>query len=251
MELRSLPRVNYKETRKYTRRAPVVSRTAPATADMTSQKVFGQLSGVLFQIGELLEDFEEDEIEYLGVDKLQNSYEELKSLRIDLVSLNSELVLLQGTDYKDETGKTVNGKLSQSKLVLKKIEDAVAKTVKEGDARVEEQKAAEISGRTFAYQKVLKEAVDLINHLVKKCDTSKDETLLTKDVVLTRKEMEDSYALNFERAKVLVDRLLDYTDVIVEGKELVINAQILKLSGLNSSKAAFEEKLVQDLDKYD
>ena len=57
MELRSLPRINYKETRKYTRRAPVVSRTAPATADMTSQKVFGQLSGVLFQMGELLEEF--------------------------------------------------------------------------------------------------------------------------------------------------------------------------------------------------
>ena len=81
------------------------------------------------------------------MDKLQNSYDELKSFRVDLVSLNSELALLQGADYKDETGKTVNSKLSQSKLVLKKIESAVAKTVKEGDARVEEQKAAEVSGR--------------------------------------------------------------------------------------------------------
>ena len=49
----------------------------------------------------------------------------------------------------------------------------------------------------------------------------------------------------------MLDRLLNYTDVHYDGKELVINAQVLKIEKLGEMKENFEEKLRVDLDKHD
>ena len=98
---------------------------------------------------------------------------------------------------------------------------------------------------------MLKEVIELINLLVGRYDIDGDRVSLTKETVLKRKEMKDPYASDYERVKVLIDRLLSYTDIAIDGKELVINAQILKMSGLSLSKISFEEKLVQDLEKFD
>ena len=250
MERRNLKRVNYKETRSYNRRVPPVAGcTASAKADMASEKVYGQLNGMIFQMNELMEDL--GDLGSLSMDKLNESHDELKALRVDIYSLNSELLALQRDAYSEDTSKTVSAKLVESKKMLKDIEGVIASSAKKGNDQEKKQKEIEVGGRKFAYEKVLKEVIDLINLLVDKYNIADDRDALTKEIVLKRKEMKNTYASDYERSKVLIDRLLSYTDVAIDGKELVINAQILKLSGLSLSKISFEEKLVQDLEKFD
>ena len=256
MERRNQKRVDYKQTRSYVRKVPLPSNHTVVAADMTTEKVYGQLKGSLFQLNELMEDLED--LESQGLDKLMQSHDELKTLRVEVVSLSSELKALMREAYGTDISEEVSEKLSSSKQMLKDIGIRIADVTEREDkltllTRSEErkQKDAEMSGRRFAYDKVLSEVISLINLLVERYDTADDEVSLTKEGVLQRKEMKDTYASDYERIKVLVDRLLEFTDVHVDGKEVVINAQIVKLSGLTSSKIAFEEKLIKDLELFD
>ena len=258
METRDQERVNYKETRSYIRKATlrVPADGTGTAAGMASERVYGQLNGLIFQANELMEDLED--LESVSLEKKKLCYNELKSLRVDIFSLNSELIALKGDAFKEETDKAVTAVLDGAKATLKAVERSIDETVddeKKHDGLLMKQeakrKAAEATSRKFAYDKVLKEVIDLINILVVRYDISKDGEILTEDIVLKRKEMKHAYAADYDRIKVLIDRLLSFTDVVVDGKEVVINAQIVKVSGLTSSKLAFEEKLIQDLETFD
>ena len=256
MERRNLPRINYKETRRYIRRSPASLDSTVAVEGMASEKVYGQLNGLIFQMRELMEDLED--LEYVSFEKMKSGADEMKALRVEIYSMNSELLALQGKAYNEETDKSVSESLVVSKKRLKEIELAIsiaAAEEKKQDFLLKDQdqkiKVAEASSRRFAYETVLKELISLINLLVERYDIAGDAANLTKEIVLKRKEMKKSYSADYERIKVLIDRLLSFTDVVLDGKEVVINAQILKLSGLTESKLAFEEKLIQDLERFD
>ena len=68
---------------------------------------------------------------------------------------------------------------------------------------------------------------------------------------MKRKESKAGYASQVQHVKLLVDRLLNYTDIDFDGKKLVINAQIMKASKLEKMKEIFEDKLRIDLENYD
>ena len=106
------------------------------------------------------------------------------------------------------------------------------------------------NARKFAHDKILEEVVNTINNLNVKYDTSKDDGI-TCDEILKRKEMKGKYASELDRLKLLIDRLLDYTDVQYDSKELIINDQLLKVARLDELRECFEDKLRMDLEQYD
>ena len=257
MELRKLPRLDYKELHSSGSKVPL-SSDSPAAASMGSEaKVFGQLNGLIFLLEEIVGDFREPGTKTVSV--VQEMYKELKQLRVDVFSLNSELKALKGNDYDEATlGAKVTNKLKDAKTCLSemqlKINELNENSAKTGVASQNAEKVrkeGELSGRKFAYEKILEETVTLINQLTRIYDTSNDDTDLTKEKVIRRKEMKESYASDHARIKVLMDKLLDFTDVVIDGKEKVINSQLDKLSKLNICKMDFEEKLRFDLENFD
>ena len=124
MELRRLPRFDYKVLHSSGSKVPVSSDPYTAAASMGSEKVFGQLNGLLFQLGEIVDDFQDSESKTLTV--VQGWFEELKQLRVDVFSLNAELKALQGTDYDEPgVGDLVKKKLKDSKTCLNDMQSKI------------------------------------------------------------------------------------------------------------------------------
>ena len=140
--------------------------------------------------------------------------------------------------------------LSVAKANLAKLKCAIsAKEVKD-DKKEAVKEAAQIEDRRFVFDTVLDEIVIIGDSLNNKYDISDDENI-TVDIILKRKEMKEKYASERDRLKTLVDRLLDFTDVQFHGKQLVINAQLLKVKRVDELRDEFEDKLLMDLELYD
>ena len=77
------------------------------------------------------------------------------------------------------------------------------------------------------------------------------ELRLFVDIVLKRKEMKNSYSVEFNRLVLLMDRLLQYTDVQFPGKDTMLNNQFESQARIEVKKLKFEEKLCEDIEKFD
>ena len=76
MELRKLSRFDYKELHSSGSKVPVSSDPPTAAASMGSEKVFGQLNGLLLQLEEIVVDFQEPGSKTLTI--VKGLFEELK-----------------------------------------------------------------------------------------------------------------------------------------------------------------------------
>ena len=184
--LRDLARFCYKDFSTTGRKVPLSAERVSA-ASMGSERVIGQLDGLLFQIGETIEELNQSRV--LSISAMNRNYDELKQLRVDIYSLNSELKLLQGKDYDDGAkDEAVQKSLSASKLIMGNLQQAVdAAEEKENKTSIaaqnqkQAQEAQELNGRKFAYEKVLAEIVHLLNDLTAKYNTSADVNI-TKEL---------------------------------------------------------------------
>ena len=87
-------------------------------------KVAGELTGLFFQMDESLEDL--TDLSALSLEDLRRHQMELKSLRVAVVQISSELRLLQGDRYSTETDGKVEEKLSLSKKMLTTLKAAIS-----------------------------------------------------------------------------------------------------------------------------
>lgn len=122
--LRKLPRINYKEYSQTGCKIPISSDSSDTSATrMGSEKVFGQLQGLLFQLGEAVDDFHASKSNSLSF--LRQTLKELKEIRVSVFSVNSELQAIKGDAYDANLGATVKKKLDESKIVIGSIQNEI------------------------------------------------------------------------------------------------------------------------------
>ena len=102
--------------------------------------------------------------------------------------------------------------------------------------------------RRFAFDKISSEVENICDSLKEKYNSNEE---VTREEILKHKEIKVNGAAEFARLKIQVDRLLDYTDVQFDNKELMIETVLQAVSRIERYKKLFEEKLHIDLEKYD
>ena len=228
-----------------------MTTTDPAVASVT-----GALEGYLFQLDELMDEY--DDVRSINSQDLHRCLDDLKDLRFTIVKSNAELKQLLGVGYSADTEDKVNAALDMSKKKILTIKKTVADREQvmlqeeEVKKKARDQKTAEESkGRLFAFNDMLHEIKTISCNLVDSYDISDDDDLLTTEMVTNRKENKNRYAADVQRVRQLYDRLLGYTDVVIEEKEKVLQDQKTKLESLESLKEKFESKLLKDLEEFD
>ena len=236
------------------------SNTVNINMDALTAKATGQLTGLVFQLEETLDDL--DNVNALSLEELQTHVSELKGLRVQVVQVNSELKNLRGTDGDTTESAKVDGQvaklLNDSKTMLDTLKSAVkAKQDRlnnhnyETHQRKLNEDLAQKKARKYAFDQTGNQLKTITNTLFVGYDISADDDTLSHEVILKRKDMKSSYAVEFDRGKVLLDRLLDFTDVDFVGKDLVLKTNVDNVGKLDKLKIQFEEKLHQDLEEND
>ena len=211
------------------------------TINMSSEaKVTGELSGLLFEIEETLEDLQD--VNPLSLEELRRNLAELKVLRVSVVKVSSELRILKGDNAEPTTVDTqLTDLLNSSKAMVGTLKAAIKGEQTSIDhqnlnleQRKNDQDAAERRARKFAFDKMLTEISSLTGSLNEKYDIEHDQNI-SREVILMRKEMKSSYAAEFDRVKTLFDRILEYTDVQFEDKEMLLNAHLEENAKLGQS----------------
>ena len=118
-------------------------------------KVSDELSGLLFQVGEILDDL--DDVNSLGEETLRGHLEELKVLRVNVVKVSSELKLLRSEQLGEDDGspsdtdKEVSELLKNSKAMILTLRNAIdakqAKTNQQNYAVQQRRLADEQAGK--------------------------------------------------------------------------------------------------------
>ena len=232
------------------------------TAMSYEAKVSGELSGVIFQTEELLEDLQNANT--LSLHALQKNVDELKELRVKIVKVSAELRAIRGsnTDKVDENAAKietqVNEVMSTSKRMVRTLEDSIdkgeQKIVQDNRSAQQEKEAEHVArrnARRFAFEALMGESQALLNNLQKKYDLSSDDDNLSPEIVLKRKELRKTYTDDFCRLKGISDRLLEYTDVLYEGKNDSLSSHLQSIVSLEEAREKFEEKLQVDIETYD
>ena len=259
--LRTKQRFDYKVYDRTGVQIPLSSTKLPTTegtmsADANMSKVSGTLAGLLFQLDELLEDVADPS--KFGIQEIRDYHDELKSLRIQIVTVSSELSSLTGEDYPKKTDSQVKKALSVSKDCIKLLKETASATEQRKQSAdteeknvIKEKKSQEMDGRKFAFNSMLSEIGTITASLIDKYNIHDDEEEIDSNMILKRKENKSNYAADVQRVKLLVDRLLNYTDIVFEGKDEVLQNHYKKLNALEKMKVEFEEKLRLDLEEYD
>ena len=246
--LREKERFDYKEYSSSGRKVPLPSEDLPEEMSVAADaKTAGKLAGLLFQIEETLG--EVVDVSGLDLQELRANHDELKQLRISIVQVSSELQALRNGDVL-ENADDIKEKLRGAKTAMNNLKDAMAKRVDEEDQTKIGQQVAQSGARKFVFDTVLREIVAIVANLNEKYDIHDDEGISIAKI-LKRKEMKEKYAAEHDRLRTLIDRLLDFTDVLFDGKELIINAQLMKIQQIDVMREEFEDKLRIDLDLYD
>ena len=246
-----------------------VSSDSTLPAEMSGiPKVTGELSGLLFQIGEILEDLEN--VNSLGLDNLLRNLDDLKGLRVQIVKVSSELKLLKGEPEGDELGGAaakapdsveadVKVLLQSSKSMITTLKNAIATKQQAADQqniavqhKRNQHEAAQLRERKFAFDQMITEIIALTGVCEKFYAIENDnERTLTSDLVLERKMMKASFASDLGRLRTLIDRTLNYADVQFNGKEVLLNGHLANINKLERMKVEFEVKLHSDLERFD
>ena len=226
-------------------------------------KVTGELAGLTFQLEEALEDLEDVNDRSIG--DLRSGVDELKRLRVNMVKVNCELknirVLEPDTKSVEPNviDKQVDDLLKSSKRMINSLQTAIKlKETKDAlaIAKIETAQAAEADSlrqdRKFAFDVVVSEITSLSKTLTSKYDVSKDtEVNTTRAVILERKELKASHAVEHTRLRSLCDRIIHYTDVHFDKKDELLSTLLKKAQKLDELKELFEVKLHQDIEKLD
>ena len=224
-------------------------------------KVNGELSGLTFQIGEALEEL--TDVNELSIEEIRSSMDELKLLRVNMVKVSCELKNLQvdNADKSVEPSKVdseVEQLLKDSKKMLSTLQSAIRSKERKDSLIVAEKervKAAELESqqqaRRYAYDAIIVEITALVKTLTANYDTKYDADVMSREVVLERKEMKSSFASELLRLKSLSDRVLNYTDVQFENKDKWLNSLLNKILKIGESKEVFERKLLKDIENLD
>ena len=275
-QLRNQVRIDYATLHDSGERVPLLNPSLPtsntsvsatpavsAPVEMSSiPKVTGELSGLLFQIGEILEDL--GNVNSLSIDVLNRNLDELKTLRVCVVKVSSELRLLKaGEEVLEGATPTagidaqVEDLLQSSKAMITTLRNAIdvkMQSVERQNAAAQQQKdhqvAAQARERKFAFDKIITEIIGL-SGACEQFYKLTDEGRLTSEMVLERKEMKGNFAADLARLRVLVDRVLNYTDVQFVGKETLLNNHLANINKLEGMKLEFELKLHADLENFD
>ena len=165
------------------------------------------------------------------------------------MQVSSELKALRNGEVL-ENADDIKEKLRIAKTVMTVLKDAMTEVVAKEDQTKIGQQVAQTGARRFVFDTVLNEIVSIVGNLNEKYDIQDDEGIFIAKI-LKRKEMKEKYAAEHDRLRTLIDRLLDFTDVLFDGKDLVINAQLRKIKQINEMREEFEDKLRMDLDLYD
>ena len=103
-KLRDVERFDYKPYNDRGERIPLPPDTEMSSDAKAIAKAVGELSGLIFQVGEILDDLQD--VNALGIETLRGQLEELKVLRVSIVKVNSELKLLRSEMLDDGDPKT-------------------------------------------------------------------------------------------------------------------------------------------------
>ena len=124
LNLREKSRFDYRIFAKTGVKVPITSSKVTSDKNMSVEaKVSGELTGLLFQIDELLEELQD--VSSISLVNLQKCYEEFKGLRVTVVKVNSQLKILQGDGYDRTLEERINEKLSLSKALMNSIKTAM------------------------------------------------------------------------------------------------------------------------------
>ena len=243
-------------------------------------KASGELAGLVFQVQEILDDLHTPDT--MSLEVLQGHLDELKMLRINVVKVSSELKVLMPADagggddarpaatVSDDTilrrpSSTAGGLnvdvpvlLEESKKMIAMLRHIITQkqtNVNNDMVLAQQEKDLEVAAvkreRKFAFDKIVEEVIGLIGGLRARYNIKDDDRTLTAEIVQKRKEMKSSYVTDYNRLVLLMDRILQYTDVQFQGKETMLNNYLASVSRIEDSKAEFEAKLYLDIERFD
>ena len=180
-------------------------------SDPMVAKASGELSGLIFQVEEILDDLQDISGMNLGV--LQGYHDDLKALRINIVKVSSELKVLMSvriggagdgspaavvTDAdvsellraSGAAGLDITALMNASKkllLMLRQAIDSQQNSIDTNHLVAQQQKdlehAAVKQERKFAFDKTMEEVISLIGSLTIKYDVRSDARTLTPEIV--------------------------------------------------------------------
>ena len=137
---------------------------------------------------------------------------------------------------------------------LRKAIDGKQARTDQNNFNLQQQKLAETQAekreRRFAFDKTVTEVISLLGSLDHKYDISRDHNI-SPETVLKRKELKNSYSAEYNRLVLLMDRILQYTDVQFLGKDTMLNNHLESQVRIENKKSAFEEKLCLDIERFD
>ena len=236
---------------------PLVDRVAEM-ADVELRKTATQLQSVMFQIGELHESMED--IDVLTEAQVVEMHDELKTLRVQMHTLNTEINLINDPRTNYHADVVVLLATSKEDLRLLKLKVASIESAKEerqadrdseADAeriRVQKQRDAEQVARLNAFKRAVQEIEVMRKSLLRLY--SVENLSGERSEVLRREKEKTSIAAEFTRMRDLVNTLLTQPDVI-PGKEDVLNDLTDYVKQIEECKVVYEDKVHRDLVEND
>ena len=232
-----------------------------AEAEMAAlelRKTAAQLQSAMFQIRELHESV--DDLESLTKKEIVQMHDELKELRVQLHSLNSEIKLAADPtfDYDVEVQQlltTSKQNLKTIKLKVSSFDKSEEKKQTDRDAaaeqeriRLQNERNAENEAKVNAFKRAVQEVQAMRVSLLKLY--SIDGLSTDRNEILRREKEKGNIAVEFTRMRDLVNNLLIQTDVI-PGKESQLSQLFDYISEIGDCKGKYENKVHTDLVEND
>ena len=224
----------------------------PVSTNTMAQSRVTQLSAelgtVMFQIDEINENVK-DELQIMSIEDATEQHSELKELRINMIRIHKELVLLgNGNNEADK----VTQLTELSKRDMKALKTRINALEKKKD-KVEEDRLQEVKDSEEQKKKARKLAFQTMANEVRQMYVKLNDAYaaplgnLTRDQMLRRKDEKPALALEFDRFRERVDKLVCDVDTQFEEKEQIVQ-EIVGLAGLlGTNKTMYEKRVYDDL----
>ena len=219
------------------------------------RKLAADLETILFQITEIHEEM--NDVGQLSHSALTQMHGELKELRVRMVNVNKEIELAHDNEF--NYGERVQRVLEDSKKDLRSlklnlssfdIKQEKIQAEKENSAKEEklilvEQKRAEDYSKTLAFQRSVQEIEGMYASLL---DTYSLNNLGTSRSEMLRRDKEKSaVAVEFNRMRDRIDKLILQTNANVDRKEETLDQLIKYVRKIETCKQSYENKIYEDL----
>ena len=226
---------------------PILSESV-VMADARVRELTAELETVFFQLDEIADDAEDDELVNMSLREATRLHEELKVLRVNMIKLHHEYKLISANDA---YAVRVPAKSNETNDLRKKLKTRIS-ALEGAQAKVEDDQAARL--RDLEYQKevarqraFLRAAKEIENMFVKLNNAyTAPARDLNRDAMLKRRDEKPILAVEFDRFRERVDNLIQ-TDVLLQNREAKLD-EIVRLSEqLEYSKELYEKKVYDDL----